>query len=309
MGGFLRGFPLLWLAVASVPVDAGEADSAPSPEFAVIVDGLDQRGTGGMTDREFAERIRSAYREWRVSRVTGAVAELADAQLREVEEAVGTVAFYSAGGSTGVWLDELKAVHGELQRRGLASSTDIRNLHDTLITVRQFDEARTLARQHPALELPSLTVGDDQALVAPGQRVLEIESASAVRTTRLDLSGARILVIAHPHCGFSRRAIAAIEGDPVLAALFRERAAWMTDVGSGHPELEAMLQWNAEHPHARLGIAYSRDDFPMLPGWGLPSFYFLVDGKVESVIEGWPAEGRHQALLSAAGRIGLTDGP
>lgn len=52
-------------------------------------------------------------------------------------------------------------------------------------------------------------------------------------------------------------------------------------------------------------IAFDRAEWPDFDSWSTPMFYFLCDGKLISVVEGWPSEGNKEALLKAAEQIGL----
>ena len=112
-----------------------------------------------------------------------------------------------------------------------------------------------------------------------------------------------MVVISHPLCHFSRNAMAAIEADPALSKAMA-RSLWLAPVDR-KLNLEVIRQWNGEHPEHPMVIAFDRAEWPDFDSWSTPMFYFLRDGKLVSVVEGWPSEGNKEALLKAAEQIGL----
>jgi len=66
----------------------------------------------------------------------------------------------------------------------------------------------------------------------------------------------------------------------------------------GRFDFELLLQWSSQLPMPSYVIR-SELDWPQIPYWGTPTFYFIKEGRVIQQIVGWPPEGRVKALLAA----------
>ena len=154
------------------------------------------------------------------------LASASDRQLEVLFQAASRVVFYAH-----------EPVHAALLQRA-AQALDARSklthehrhdLYRAWVVTRNFDAANALARSHPDPELqvlPSIPAVEDPG---PGRVVVwdPAEDAQALSARIVDRDApARVVVLSHPRCGFSRRAIAAIEADPALSARLRD-ALWL----------------------------------------------------------------------------------
>jgi len=94
-----------------------------------------------------------------------------------------------------------------MQRRGIATAAQFRDMHETFMGARMFDDARALAAQHPGPDLeaaPELRT----AAPVPGQpTAMAVDQTARVLLRRsVDMHPAQIVVVSHPRCHFSANA-------------------------------------------------------------------------------------------------------
>lgn len=200
-------------------------------------------------------------------------------------------------------LQAMQRAFGELQARGLVEQRSFSDMHAALMASRQFEQASALEKTFPQWNVePAPTLATSSS---SGKTALAVQESgnTLTRTTLAVDQGARVVVISHPLCHFSRNAMAAIEADPALSKAMA-RSLWLAPVDR-KLNLDVLQQWNREHPEHPMVIAFDRAEWPNFDSWSTPMFYFLRDGKLVSVVEGWPSEGNKEALLKAANQIGL----
>ncbi len=209
------------------------------------------------------------------------------------------------------YFDDVDRLLGELQARNLAQRDHFRVMHEALLLIRDFDRAEALARAHPSLELapipaivdnvPARHAGPTEWAVSPDRYQLLHQAVD------LDVP-AMVVVVAHPSCGFSRRAMDDIESDPVLGPLFAEHANWLAPQ-DGRLYVEQLQQWNHEHPAIRMTVAVDRREWPAIDDWATPTFYFFKGGELMAKVSGWPLDGagHRDEVVAALGDIGLLE--
>lgn len=204
-------------------------------------------------------------------------------------------------------IERLSAVVGEMERRGIAQTPDVRKVHDALLLSRNFEQARQYAAARPIADLPPLprlidTLGT--ATSSPSVWRMDADGATLTRTL-VDLAPVQILITAG--CHFSEDAAEDISADAVLGPVFAEHATWLV-LPPGREDLDAVRAWNRHFPAAPATLLYDRDEWELLPsGWAMPTFFVIRDGKVMDRIVGWPrnpTENR-QPLIDALMRAGL----
>lgn len=92
----------------------------------------------------------------------------------------------------------------------------LKQYHEVLLQFRRFGDAQQLARRHPGLEVES--VPDEVAAdstVQPNAYVIE-QGKNRLREAQVPLRGDTLVVIVHPHCGFSLRAMDDLRNNPLL---------------------------------------------------------------------------------------------
>lgn len=204
-------------------------------------------------------------------------------------------------------LERLEVAFSEILRRGVGSERMVHGMRSAYISMRMFDQARELTRRH-GLRL----VEDDPSYLNnvpaefQGPTMLEISPAAPqlTRTPFVPPTGGHIVVVAHPLCHFSQRAMVAINGDATLETLFEERATLLAPV-DGNLNLDVLESWNSTFPALEVALAYARDEWPRIDYWGTPTFYFFGEGGTVEKIVGWPPEGKLEELRAAARRVGI----
>jgi hypothetical protein len=202
-------------------------------------------------------------------------------------------------------VDAHRALFEALSKRGPITDVQVADLHRTLVGARRWDEARALAALHPDVDglppVPTRVIDEG----ARDRMVWAIEDGGRTfRAQDVDLSeGAVLLVISHPQCGFSNRALRAIEHEEALEAALPARRVVVAPP-FGDPGAAAIARWNQDHPRHRHVLANHPDAWrDLLSRWNTPQFLFLLDGEIVETVEGWPSEGRREALHAAAERL------
>ncbi|WP_447585757.1 hypothetical protein [Pseudoxanthomonas mexicana] len=200
------------------------------------------------------------------------------------------------------YLDKMLDAFEVLRTRDAVSQRIHGDLYGALVASRQFDRARKLAIEFPQWPVETLPAIHPQATQA--RTALKVVGSAGLEQIAVEVeNGPRIVVISHPLCHFSQRAVAAIEQDAALSKIMAN-SLWLAPVDR-KLYIDVLAQWNQAHPAHEIMIAYDRAHWPALASWSTPTFYFLRDGKLMSVVEGWPDEGNRKQLLSAAKGIGL----
>jgi hypothetical protein len=220
-----------------------------------------------------------------------------DTDLAPLYQAAYMAAFYSHASAH---LEDMHAVLAEKERRGIATDEERSQILRALVGYRRLEEARAYALAHPAVEAEALpTVRTAGAATSDHPRVFRVsEDGFELIEERVDLSDrATLVVIAHPLCGFSRRAMEAIASDPALAASLPEQVVWLAPVDF-RLNVQMLQRWNTANPWTPLRIAYSRDDWPALDSWSTPTFHLFENGVLVGQLSGWPQQGNRDALMA-----------
>ena len=175
----------------------------------------------------------------------------------------------------------LRTVYAEMDARGAAPVAD---LHDHHLARRDFAAAAALRAAHPSAELAAPPVVEGGP--TEGRTVLLNGPDGTLVPQAVEADYTGVLVLTSARCGFSKAAEADIAGDRALDMALAE-AVWGVPPSSGLAD-PAILQHNAARPHRPLRHLADRREWPMLTVWATPTFYFVRDGEVVHVAEGWP---------------------
>jgi hypothetical protein len=161
--------------------------------------------------------------------------------------------------------------------------------------VRNWAEAKVFFDTHGGrgLSQPPVIAGGDSALPS------ELSFApTGIARVGLDLkNGQHLVAVGHPTCHFTQNAVAAIEKDAELEALFGRYAIWVAPQDLKF-SADLYREWNKIHPLATLSLVDVRANWPAdIDDWSTPTFYFFSDGKLVAEVVGWPKEGNRQKLL------------
>lgn len=113
-----------------------------------------------------------------------------------------------------------------------------------------------------------------------------------------------MIAVGYPLCRYSARAAADISKDGRMWVLLQPHIKWLAPQ-SRNFDLDVLHEWNRKNPHAELSMVYKESEWPEIPGWATPNFYFFKDGKLLARVEGWPQEGRKDEMVAAMAKVGL----
>lgn len=253
------------------------------------------------TDAEYGERLVSRYRVlFPQARDAAWLHSAGDADLKLLYRAATLVNFYRADAFASA---AMAAAVEELDARGIASSAELQRARDALLSARKFDAARRFDAAHAAAGLTPLPDFRGIAEDFGGRPSLwRLDYAGNVLARQpIDTSPLQLMVLAG--CHFSADAARDIVADPVLGPLFRQHGHWLS-LPPGQEDLQAVRDWNREHPQARMEMLYDRSEWPMFTRWTMPTFYVVRDGKILGSMAGWSPASRAE-LVALLRRTGL----
>lgn len=266
--------------------------------FQKVLDGVRR------SDDEFGKQkaMESAYRDF-MRGPQPDIVNASPAALRTAAKAADTIAFYTANPSHVLAYSNFVA---ELGRRGVAEVKEQQRVFEAMLHARMFDDARRWAKENPAIKanVPEI------AMLDGGQRgrteLLLSGDGKSLRQVPIAFGkGIQVIAVGYPLCRYSARAADAIGKDGRMWALLDPYIKWLAPQ-SRHFDLEVLHGWNTKNPHAKLTMVYKESEWPEIPGWGTPNFYFFKDGKLLARVEGWPQEGRKDEMIAALAKVGLT---
>lgn len=193
-------------------------------------------------------------------------------------------------------VDPSRHVLAMLRNHDAATSNRVRELFDTLVSLRQFDLADQLAREYPESGVSgsprrAFAGGTDAGLNA----MLQVSAdGQLLSRDTLDLTrGLHIVVVAG--CHFAKDAATAISADPGLNRLFQAHGVWLAPASEPIPDV---AEWNRQLPSQPIQIAWRERDWPQISSWNMPTFYIFRDGVLVTQWSGWPSEGGTESLLA-----------
>lgn len=235
------------------------------------------------------------YVEWFHPGKSRAAARLSIDDVETLFKAAQTVTFYASP----KYVDEQRRWLDELERRQLATPQHYRQMYESLVAARRFDEVRTLSDRRPENAFAPLPVIVDRATTTrPTLLALSLDDHTLVRQPAVKPNPG-ILVVFSPLCHFSEDAVTAIQSDSELSRLFDKNTLWLMPP-TGQIELDELRTWLSQHPWKNVGIAWLADEWQDIDLSATPQFYFIRDDRIVDVVTGWPAEGQKAELLQAA---------
>jgi len=258
------------------------------------------------TDRDIVEtRAKVAALEQRFEPLLAyvdhaGIGRLSDDDVRGFDEAAAIVSFYT---NDVRYTKAMRRAYDELARRKLLTAKDRRDMLAYYVAARMLADARAFIGLPGNAGLPAPPREKDERgdHAAPSVWRVEDDGAGVVRRDVAVGAGIRVVIVGSPWCGFSRKAVAAIEADPALAERVRTQATWIIPQGIV-PDFGEIAAWNRDHPVARMALVHARGEWPQIPTWETPGFYVLRDGELLASLLGWPDDaqaGRLRALLAS----------
>lgn len=251
--------------------------------------------TFGQPERVRIVRIEGRYREEFGEGISSLdPARFTDSDLIFLFRAAELVEFYSRDSA---YLDDLRSALVELERRKIATDDQRASFFRALIGLRQFDAARDYLMSRPGLQVEAVpdiqSAGEDSG--SPLVYVVD-KGGQTLQTRYVDIDkGTSLVVVAHPSCAFSRRAMEDLTGDKELRPVLRH-ILWLAPVDQ-HLHLDEISNWNLNRPLTPVVIARRLSDWPMFYDWATPHFYLLRKGKLVGEFAGWPDKGNREKLV------------
>lgn len=228
------------------------------------------------------------------------IERLSDDDVRGINEAAAIVSFYTNDARS---TKAMRRAYDELARRKLATVKDRRDMLAYYVAARMMADAQAFVRLPENADLPSPpheeAVRDGGA--EPSVWRVEDGGANVARDSVALAAGVHVVIVGSPWCGFSRKAVAAIEADPELAERVRTRATWIIPQGV-MPGFGEIAAWNREHPAARMALVYERGAWTRIPTWQTPGFYLFRDGALVASLLGWPEDAQRERLRALLAR-------
>ncbi|WP_266159974.1 hypothetical protein [Dyella silvatica] len=235
------------------------------------------------------------------------LASINDHDLQFLYKSAHLAAFYTFDKK---YLADMQLDLAELARRKLDSANNYADLYATLVSQRKFDDAKLLSKQRPAQTFKPLPIyRDSNKPIEPGPSVLALSDGPdglEMRRSVVDLTrpATQIIVVSHPLCHPSKRAMHDIQADPAFSKAFASHARWITPQ-DGNANFDVLARWNKQNPAFSMSPAYRQSDWPMIDIWATPAFYFLHNGKVVKTVSGWSKQGNRRELEEGLRQIGL----
>jgi hypothetical protein len=222
--------------------------------------------------------------------------------LLEAFKAADIATFYSHDPAIAL---ELRGIYERLREHGIADPSHAESVLGSLVLTRELKAARAFNKEAMVVPEESLIwLAHAPASGADRRVILDVAGAELV-SREVDVStGLRLLVVAHPGCGYSRKAADAIQADDMLREIFERHAVWIAPP-TREPTNASIIKWNLKRPKQRLSVAYRASDWPLIDDWSTPMFYLLRDGQLVDTVAGWPADGTTQEQLRALLRENL----
>lgn len=229
---------------------------------------------------------------------------LSDSDLVLVFDSLSSVAFLSL--DTNLIARQGK-VFDELQRRGIDTRRDINGqVLQNMVRLREFNQAREFIVTHPDLQETKIPhVDDPLGSDYQGRSVFAYDAeTNTLRRQALRFeNGKQLVMVVDSGCEFSRRALAAIDEDVVLAKVVRQVKLVILTPPSSAPPLFFIEKWNAKHPDQVMRVAANRIEWHEIDKPSVPMFYIYEDGKISKVIEGWQGQKTRDLLLQTLGIV------
>ncbi|WP_159016678.1 hypothetical protein [Cognatiluteimonas profundi] len=189
------------------------------------------------------------------------------------------------------YLNDMEDTLQELESRKAATEDQRAAFFRALIGLRRFQTAAEYFGAHPSIRVEAVPK------VAPLEKDLKqpivyavTKDAHSLRPEYVDVArGIHLIVVSHPLCAFSRRAMSVMASDAELRPVL-QYTTWLAPVDQ-RLNLDVVSAWNAQHSDTPVVIARRRSDWPMFDEWGTPHFYLFRDGRMIGDFAGWPLEG------------------
>ncbi|QAU24122.1 hypothetical protein EO087_09070 [Dyella sp. M7H15-1] len=290
---------VLVISLFPINVKSGSADGVMSDEYNYLISIANSDKDSNVNIREIKSKYDSFFLEYQND---ARLEHLSSDDLELLYRSSNVAAFFTQNIR---YVKYMRMDVDVLQRRGLAHDRHYLDLYESYISLRMFDEASELIKNHNlryAEKIPHVIVSPkikgSRAFIVDKERCgLKLQSVNIN-------DGVKIVIVSHPLCHFSRNASDYIESNALLKNYFDQHAIWLVPP-SRKIEFDLVREWSSNHQGGSTMLAYGREDWSMITSWDTPTFYFLKDGNVVDIVAGWPKEGNEAALWAALRKVGL----
>lgn len=304
---------LLSKAAAYPPLRLNDTSAEREAHYFALMDKIEsERGIidseAGISRQDFQPLIHEFNRRFGQDLLPHNMEKMSDGDLVLLFDSVTDVAFISLDPK---FTAQQQRIYEALQSRGIDTRRDInQRMLQTMLHLRQFDQARAFISTHPDLHDTKIPNVDDRLGNNYQGRSVFAYDAGTNTLTRQALkfeSGKQLLMVVNSGCDFSRRALAAINDDHVLAQAMREAKLLILTPPSFAAPLFLIEKWNAQHPEQTMRVAADRAEWQDIDKPGVPMFYVFENGKVLNVVEGWQGQKTRDQLLQMLGKSAKVD--
>jgi hypothetical protein len=229
--------------------------------------------------------------------------KLSDYDIEDFYEIAMTLSFYSNGPR---YTKQMRRAFDEMERRHLATHRMGQRMRDQYVASRMFVDANNFAESRPDLKLKRIPEIETNRKTTNLPSLLRLSSDGKTLTHESFNLGneARVVVVGSPWCSFSQAASAAIANDSELSSLMNVHSTWILGQ-SMIPDFYDIKKWNDTFPGRPLFVVNKNDEWPWIPAWETPGFYFLEHGKIVTSVVGWPGPEQKTKLLKGFETIGI----
>lgn len=254
-------------------------------------------------DAEKAAAIARSYRRLFANEAARTEANRSAKDLSLGFRAASQAAFYTLDER---YLDDMSQYLALLEAQRQATPAHYTTMYGAFVQTRRLDDAAALYARHGNPEMEPLPPREQTTAADHGPREWTITERGALSLQPRQAKATQIIVVAHPSCAFTRRAVADLKAAPGGSAWFFAGAHWLTPQDRRFG-IDTLRDWNRQHPDAAMSVVYKEKDWRELDTWNTPTFYFIKDGRVVRKIVGWPGPERVRKVTEAAGAIGISE--
>lgn len=230
------------------------------------------------------------------------IKHLVDSDLKSLREINSALNFYAAEHAS---VEDTRTIFEELEMRRMDSAAARQELIDNYVAAREFERADEFWKLSPHLALRKPPMFRDASGTSTPRTLLRVSGGGTVLTRHdYSLDGeSRIVVLSSPNCGFSQMAAKSISDDADISQIMKRESVWIVSQQEA-ATLPAIEAWNVKYPALHMELAYKNSEWPEAARWQSPSFLIYKNGKLASVIVGWPGDEQKTRLRAALGQSG-----
>ena len=214
------------------------------------------------------------------------IEKLSDDDVKDFYEIAMTLSFYANGPR---YTRQMRRAFDEMEKRGLTTRRIGKRMRDQYVASRMFVDANKFSESRPDLKLksiPEIEISREKSAL-PSLLRLSADGKSLSQESFDIGKDARVVVVGSPWCSFSQTASAAIANDSVLSTLMNLHSIWILGQ-SMIPDFDDIKKWNDTFVGRPLLIVNRNEEWPWIPAWETPDFYFVKHGKIVTSVVGWP---------------------